>query len=848
MAVFEVERDGKRYEIEAPSMEAALSAFDVSPPTPESDPGRGFLPFANQALINTLDLPGQILYGGMEALGLPAPSREQYSIAAPVSRGFEAIGGHLPGIEAQPETLLEHVGQGVGGAAGAIPVGGGIVSALARSAGPVARGLSQTLARPFIETPKRAIAAELGAGAGAGAGTAAAENLYPENPISSIAGALLGGLAGGMGPAAAVRLAQNFPATRFLAGEIAPFTDAGARQRAGQRVRSMSEDPELARQRLAEETISDLSPAVRTGDPRLMQLEQLVRSQNAPADRAMRLDETTASTQLRAAMDEIRGGTTTQQAREFLSGRVQAIIKQTEDRTAEAMERARKKVEQLEPQNRQAQSSVIFREELDAAHKAARAQERELWDAVPEDMHVPTSIMRETYQNIVAKTARAQRDDIPAKARRFLDADTNERFGNTESIKEVHGLYSALREEARNARAAGEMNRARIADRIADGVMADLEDAQIPDNAFRNALDYSRRINEIYRRGSIGRLLSYERDGGGSVPPEMALPSTVGRGGIAGAVSIDEINRAIPSRGRAVEDYILGRAVDSSVRGGELSPSRAETFLRQNAEMLERTPDVRAQIVDALAATEAARRTSSRMDEIANALSNSAAARFSGAREGAELQAILRSSAPVETARQVTRQARGMVGGVKGALLDDLIRGATTPDFDDAGASLLSGRNMVSRLRDPQVRAVAAEILSPDELSRMDRIADELSRLETMRRTSGGGGDIMGDEPNSIIAYLARVAAARMGAQAGAGTSGASLQTAQMASTRMKRLLDRLTNDKAEDLIIRAVTGDKDLFDALLAPMGTMTKQQETRMIEALTGIAGQTAADTEED
>ncbi|MFP3442116.1 hypothetical protein R0K18_30715, partial [Pantoea sp. SIMBA_133] len=54
----------------------------------------------------------------------------------------------------------------------------------------------------------------------------------------------------------------------------------------------------------------------------------------------------------------------------------------------------------------------------------------------------------------------------------------------------------------------------------------------------------------------------------------------------------------------------------------------------------------------------------------------------------------------------------------------------------------------------------------------------------------------------------------------------------------MQRLLERLTLDKAEALIRQAVTGDKELFEALLTPSGEISRRQERRLVDVLTGAA----------
>src|SRR5690606_1787240 len=150
------------------------------------------------------------------------------------------------------------------------------------------------------------------------------------------------------------------------------------------------------------------------------------------------------------------------------------------------------------------------------------------------------------YRGLVADLPRAQRDDIPEAARRFLGGG-NESFGSEESVKEVHGLYSALREEARNSRAGDtrNLNRARLADDMADALLEDMQSIEAASQPLREAIDFSRHLNERFSRGSVGRVLGNERTGGDRVADIQTLDATVGRPGRSGAVGYDELARAL---------------------------------------------------------------------------------------------------------------------------------------------------------------------------------------------------------------------------------------------------------------------------------------------------------------
>lgn len=843
---------------------AALpEGFVLDDAGPAEGGDRGFLGFLNQGIASVLGAPVDLVNAGLGMVGVPV-SDTPFMGSASIGSGMSAVGVRVADPAARPETLGEYMGQGLGGAAGSLLPGAGIVGTASRSAGPVVGGAAQTISRPFLSTPGRALTAEAAAGAGVGVGMSVADQLAPDNPYAQMAGAMFGGGVAGMGPNLAVRSARSLPGVQlaedFVAGQIAPFTERGAMNRARGRIGGLVEDAVTARANLERGTISDLSPAVSTGDRRLMALEQAVRSQEPSADLAMRRAETGAAEILRGEMMSPARGAGADAARRFASDRIGGLVGRMENRVAEAQTRARQRVGALNPQQGQAQASAIVREELETALSAARAQEREIWSAVPRNAMVPTDNARRTYRALIDDLPRAQRGDVPMLAREFLEEGGNQSFRTRETVREVHGLYSALRDTARNARAGDTPNRnqARLADALADAILDDMNVVSGASAPLREALDFSRNLNRTFRQGSIGRVLGSEATGADRVPDILTLDRTIGRPGRQGAVALDEVERALQPRlqpsQQAMQDYIASRFQDAAVRNGDLIPSQAESFMRSNRDVLDKMPAAQRQIVEALQASEAAQRMRDTMaSRSAGVQRQSAASVLTGARPGEEIRSILRSRNPRETAAQLMRQARhdqtGQAAlGLKGALLDDVMSSARRADFDDAGNAMISGRAIRSRLQDGPLSSIAEEILSPSELSRMGQIAEEFGRLETMQGRLPNIGPIMGDQPNSIVAYLARVMAARSGAAMGAGTSGASLQTASMASNRMQRILQSLTNDRAEQLIIRAVTGDRELFDALLQPASQITRQQENRIIETLSGIAGAEMSSVERD
>lgn len=862
-------RARKRAAEQAASREAA-------PPT-DSGPGllstsedgskRGVLPFVNRGIANVLGAPVDLVNAGLGAVGVPT-SETPFGGSASIAGGMQGLGVAVSEADQQPEGLGEYVGRGVGEAAGAlVPVLGG-ARALQASQGPMRAAAGRTIMDPFTRTPGRALTAEAMAGAGMGAGGAAADRLYDsESPAARMTGEILGGVVGGMGPyavgAGLARAPLTGTAIRYARKTYAPFTEAGAKERARDRVRSLAEDPEEARRLIDEPGIGNLTPAQRTGDERLMALERSVRDTDPAASRELRVRDAEAHQALREAMREPAAGRSVEDARQFIGRRLDDLLRQMDNRVQLAARTAERKIEQLAPEQRASQSAIIVREELDGALAQARKDEARLWSLIPKKEMAPTTASRQAYRRILADTPQAQRDTIPEKARQFLDPDnSNSAFKTQESISELHGLYSAMRQQARHARAADERNTARISDEIADALLVDMGAAAGDTPAGRlinDAREFSNRLNEKFTRGSVGRVLGHAREGGDALPAELTLDTTIGRSGLRGAVSTDDIRRAVgdaPDTDAAMQDYLRSRFRDYTVRNGQFSDRRAQDFLRQNDELLDRFPGLKSQMADAERAQALATSTANRIGRRADALRDprqSRAAEFLNAPVEQEIQAVLRSRDPGAAALELRRQtAKDTTGdatrGLKGGLVDHLMHQARSGQFDESGQSLLSGRALMASFRDKRTGPVVRALLSTQEQSRLLGIAGELSKLETSR--SGqlpSVGPVIDDNPGTLLSLLGRTMAARMGSRAGAGTSGASLLTAHFASKRMQRFLASMTNDRAELLIREAIT-DPALFRDLLSEKTLRSDAAANRLIETMTALTGGAVASSADE
>lgn len=867
-------------------------------------PASSDISFINRGIARTLGAPGDVFNLGLEAIhegfdylgigrrppqvGLPIGS-------AAIEAGMRALDpAMVPQPGEQPESAGAYISQGIGEVGGALlPVGGAtralqgtgrVAGSVLPRAGSMARGFADDVMGAFAQSPVRSLAMEGAAGAGAGFGRFYGAQEFPDEPWAQALSEMGGGLAASAGPAGALGAVSRLPLTsmavRGIKSAVFPFTEAGGLVRAQTRVGQMIEgDPQDLVRAIDAGSVGGLDAVTMTGDEGLLALRQAVLDQDAQLRGEFKQQSGAAIERLREALGETGEGVPFATAREFFENRREVAVGLLDTRMQQAGEMAQQRIARLQPERARSEASVIVREELEKALADVRKQEAALWSGIPQDTEIPTDNLMTTFEQLRANLPIAQQEDMPSIAQRMLGGATQDeaagimrrafpgqnqpadQLGLSAPLSELQGLRSKLLEEARKARAAGDRNKARLANSLADAVLVDLDSFAVQSGdevlaaQYQTARDFTRRLNETFRQGAIGRTLGFAREGGSAIPAEETLARTIGRGGEAGAQAAREIGRAVgaeslgvdPARAAGVrlgaEDYLRSQFSDAAIRNGQLDPNAAQRFLTANAEVLDQFPALRQQMADAardqrlsneMVAAQQARRGALVANRPMGDPTEDAISRVLNAPITAEIDALVKSRNPAEAARALRRSAQADPTGEAGqALKTGLV------DYLTANRGALTN---------PRFRAAAGEILTPAELQRFDTIAGELDKVQTALANRISAGEVIDDVPNRIIDFIGRTIGARYGAQAGAGTSGASLVTAQFFSQRVRAALQRLTNDQASALITRAVTEDPELLKALLLRLDTPGNQKiVNRRLEAWLAGSGLQAGEAAE-
>ena len=876
----------------APAQAAAPTSSDIS--------------FINRGIARTLGAPGDVInlgigaiHEGFDRLGVgQRPPRTEIPIgSAAIEGGMRALDPAMaPRPGERPESAGAYISQGVGEVGGALlPFGaaartfqgaGRVAGSALPQVASAARGFADDVMGAFAQAPVRTLGMEGAAGAGAGFGRFYGAQEFPDQPWAQALSELAGGVAASAGPVGAVGAMSRLPVTSMavkgIKSAVFPFTEAGGMVRAQNRVGQMIEgDPRDLVGAIDAGSVGGLDAVTMTGDEGLMALRQAVLDSDAQLRGEFKQQSAAAVERLREALAEPGEGVPFATAREFFENRREVAIGLLDTRLQQAGEMAQQRIARLSPERARSEASVIVREELEKALADARKQEAALWSGIPQDTEVPTDGLVATFEQLRGSLPIAQQEDMPAVALRMLGGATQDeaagisrrafpgqnqppnQLGLSAELSELQGLRSKLLEEARKARAAGDRNKARIANALADAVLADLDNFAVQSgdevlaSQYQAARDFTRRLNETFRLGAIGRTLGFAREGGSAVPAEETLARTIGRGGEGGAQAAREIGRAAgaedlgvdPARAAGVrlgaEDYLRSQFSDAAVRNGQLDPNAGQRFLTANAEVLNQFPALRQQIAEAIQAQRLSNETvAAQQGRRAGLLANrpvgdpteDAISRLLNAPITAEIDALVKSRNPAEAARALRTAAQADQTG-------EAVRGLKSGLVDYVGVN-------ANALTNPRFRAAAEEIFTPAEMQRFDQITEELGKVQAALASRVSAGQVIDDVPNRIIDFIGRTIGARYGAQAGAGTSGASLVTAQFFSQRVRAALGRLTNDQASSLITRAVTEDPELLKALLLRLDTPSNQRlVNRRLEAwLAGAALEEPTDTNPD
>jgi hypothetical protein len=540
--------------------------------------------------------------------------------------------------------------------------------------------------------------------------------------------------------------------------------------------------------------------------------------------------------------------------------------------------------------------STATREALDTTISEVRKAERAMWDAVPKDVDAPITALETTFRELKADMLPELMDEkMPKVVIKFLSRKAAEAKGVPEdsllilpesartelarTTKATSGELKALRSElndlARSATKAGEFNQARIYSDLAAAALDDIDAAfaNVADEAYKNARNFSFEMNETFTRSFIGKATGQGRYGD-QVAPELLLRKAMASGKEAGAMhfqQLEDATRFLEARQmgndvtrEAAETILDGQErftrlmFDSAVdpETGLVNTKRLSSLMKENEALLNRFPEVKAQLKAARASEKerkaiedfvkgkvrhleqmkayekiagadpvavAKRALASTNPE--KAISDMVAATKGGARAGFDAQAAL----------------RGVTGSVMQSALDtatDTTGRLNLEKFREiiAGAPVSGGKSALDTLKvkkaiDPQ---------HYDAIQEMFKVLDSIEKA----KSPGHAVKIGTDMTDAALRLVSRVAGTAVSRKAGVKT----IQGHGAAANFAEKIGDKLTKVKMDEIFIRALN-DKDFMITLLEKADTpQAIEQQARQINAWLSSAALDITRTEDE
>lgn len=734
-------------------------------------------------------------------------------------RMMSSVGAPLP--SRSPETLPEFIGQFAGETLTGLPIM--LRGAQILSAGKgVSAELGKSLLRESTERPVRFAAVEAGASVGGGTARSIGQN-NELGPVSQAVLEVVGASAGGLAPLV-TPLNLGISAVRRTGLAVFPFTEAGSRNRASKRVLELVDDPVKQAAAIEDLKGSNLMPSAATENPGLMALENAVLAQDPlrSAQISTRNAETT-----RKLIEQIRISGKISNTRNFIAAKRERLLNSLDARVEQAADNAAETIFRLntDPNAGQINASLIVREQLEGALADAKVQEAMLWAAIPQDAKVPVRNVVSKYKSLSGELASSQIEDMPMYVTRAVQIIEEKRITAT-TVRELDGLYKKLGEVATASRASGDRNKARIAEEMRESIWTSIGNAEGgPEvrEAVDTARSFSKILNEKFRRGTVGRILTPSREGGPLIAPEMTLDVAIQprRRGVLNVKALQEASES-PLIMEGVQDYLKAQFARNVLDDGRVSPPKADSFFRQNAELLDAMPALKEQLQAARTSEDVVRRVARNADAFRKALDRqeiSATARFLKAPVDQEIDRIMTSANPSIYFKRIINASKKdnnqeAINGLKAGFSEWLIKNSTSPgSVDIIGNQNFNGMRLRNLIKEERVASSISSLFTKAEINNLTKLSDLLAKLQ--RQSIGAGPvPIISDKPNRILEIAGRMLGAKYGAKMST-TPGGSLQIAGMSSKAVSDFMKRLTADKATQLLIDAVD-NPDLMIALL--------------------------------
>jgi hypothetical protein len=727
----------------------------------------------------------------------------------------------------------------------------------------VVQNIVSDIGQTFSRAPGRFALVEGALGGTSGAGGYIAQERFPDSDAAKF----IGEVAGGMGPPLLISGTKAVGRGIRTAADYTPITgpflrtwdqvkrsmdSATAGARATERFQRAAPDPESVISSMGEDLLPDaraiMTPAQLSGQPGLLSLEKtLIESSDQfsekSAEQLQKLNEI-----IRGSLSSRAGGS--EAARQSLEETRAAYRNLLNARVEMAAAKADEQIARIIPGLPADEANRIAALQLTRALRESNDMEDHLYSLIDTKAVAPTSHTTRALREVRSEMGKTGRGDIPVFAERFFDPSNKMYLGRTTSILEMRNAQSKLREIARNSRsgtgAGVNLNRARIADNLANAITQDIAlTSGANPQAIQNAVTFSREQAEVFRRGTVGRLLR-TASSGDQVPEALTLVESIGLGGPRGAQAFEEIMSAAenPEMRGAIDAFLKHDFIKKTVTGGEFNPSAAQAFLKNNEDILSRFPGSRDQILKIVGADDALK-MSQDLQKAGKYFDDPIVSKASLFIEKGPEKAfsdVLGSRNPVrEMDKLVDMVGRDGTGealeGLKSGFYEFLM---SKSDVN----GVISGRKLAEIINVPKSRQAIKSLLSEGEFERLQTLVRTAERADAARLAASSKEGILGDELSGTLEAGLGILGAAFGRHTSSALGGGTVQIPGIMANRFRSLGKAGLLNPARRLVIDALQDEKLFKEVLLAVIREPEKPLSAVAVRRFNAWAAFAAAD----
>lgn len=698
--------------------------------------------------------------------------------------------------------------------------------------------------------------AQITSGAALGAG--AMEANFPGSVPARFAGELVGSI---LNPTRWVTSLAAMSARRY-SSSVATLFKSGKKARATEVLQEIvvetgGNPAELAkriRERMDEMPGLRQTAAQITGDPALAALEAKLASESSTfgAESKRMADESLDSIKMMIASLQSVGSpealtAAAKMRQEYFDAMLSSRLRMAENDALETASRI-----SAEPTLSKADYGVEVEKIMLEAMKDARRVESGLWGKIDKSASLPISVDTEEGILQTFSSLRGERLSVIPMPKIASDFVTVLNEKGTSTIGELLLFRSEMLRLGREAAARNEFGDARIYGELSEAALNDLASVRAISPEIDDARNWSRKLNDVFGSTFAGKAIGVTPSGQRRIPPEILMTKAFGGGKEMGELQLRQLEEAVAFASKENVSRLLdlqertirsaaARTVSAST--GRVSEERLASFVRDNEGLLNKFPEVKDQLSDAVKAEKFLKSTEALTGVAYKAIaSRSALAKvLKGEEPVLAISKALSGPTPEHDFDGMFKLAKrggpDAVDGLKSSIYDYAYN-RSGGDFDFSFVKyrkILDGKLPKSRATLRQMM-VSRGLMNDAESEMVDKFLKRATDIEAA--IASGKMDSKLDTGDALYDFVLRVHGAKAGALIPA-QQGAGLVIAGAATRLTRQVFDKIPQTRVKHFLEEALKNPEMTASMLETPKSYKEKIAVARQMNAFLWHAG---------